>query len=121
MTIIDISEFYDTTVNVERPTADSRSPSGAPIKGTPAAVFASLPCTTQTDENKLIMPVAGQSVIDYRIMYCDLVDIRSKDIVTILTAPSGVNVGNKYLVGPINDYSTEGMDHLEVSLQGGVI
>ena len=119
--IIDISEFYDTTVKVERPTADGKSPTGAPIKGIPTIIFASLLCTTQTDENTLIMPVAGQTLIDYRIMYCDLVDIRAKDTVTILTTPAGVNVGTKYLVAPINDYSTEGMEHLEVKLQGGVV
>jgi hypothetical protein len=84
-------------------------------------MFDNLPCTTQTDENKLIMPIAGQTVIDYRIMYCDLVDIKSKDIVTILTCPGGANVDAKYLVTPINDYSTEGMEHLEVKLQGGVV
>jgi len=67
------------------------------------------------------MPIAGQTLIDYRIMYCDLIDIRAKDVITILTAPAGVNVGHKFLVGPINDYSVEDMDHLEVSLQGGVV
>lgn len=106
---------------MERPTADGKSPSGAPIKGVPALIFASLPCTTQSDDDKLIMPSSGQTVIDYRIMYCDLVDIRSKDIVTILTCPGGVNVGAKYLVAPPDDYSTEVMEHLEVSLQGGVL
>lgn len=77
-------------------------------------------CTTQPDKNKLIMPNAGQTVLDYRVMFCDLVDIRVKDIVTILSAPTSANVGNKYLVVQVNDYSVAGAEHLEVLLQGGV-
>jgi len=120
LTIIDISEFYDTTVKIERPISAGKSPSGVD-KGALTIVFETLLCTIQIDDNKLIMPLAGQTLIDYRILFCDLVDIRARDIITILTAPSGVNIGAKYLVGPVNDFSTADMDHLEISIQGGVL
>ncbi len=83
-------------------------------------VIPSLPCTTQTNENELIMPAAGQTAIDFRVMYSEMAYVRMKEMVTILTAPAGVNVGTKYLVTQVNDYSTPGLEHLEVKLQGGV-
>lgn len=67
------------------------------------------------------MPQAGQTVIDYRVMYCGLIDVKGKDVVEIVTAPSNANVGNKYLVVQVNDYSTDYMEHMEVSLEGGVV
>jgi hypothetical protein len=114
--ITDIFEFYDTTVKVSRYV---KVGTGTATKL--ESVIDSLPCMTQTDENKLIMPVAGQTAIDFRIMYSNLVDVRLKDIVEILTAPAGVNVGAKYLVVQVNDFSIPDMEHLETSLQGGVV
>ena len=114
-----ISESYDAHVQVQRRVSNGKDPAGQPIEDLPI-IFANLPCTTQSDQNNLIMPIAGQVTLDYRTMYCDLVDIRTKDIVTIIQSNSGLNVGNKYLVVQTTDYSEPEMEHLEVSLQGGV-
>lgn len=127
MTISGISEFYDTTVSVSRNVSGGQSPSGA-TKSVLTPIIPSLVCTTQSDEDRLVMPASGQTAIDFRMLYCDLYntdgtanDIRQKDVITIVSAPAGVNVGAKYLVVQVDDYSQFRVDHLEVTLQGGVL
>lgn len=126
MIITDISKRYDTTVKVERSVIVGKSATNTPQTKL-QSVIDLLPCMTQSEEDKLIMPVAGQTAIEYRVLFCDLFDangktndIRLKDVVTVLTAPADVNVGSKYLVIGVGGYSTPGLEHIEVNLQGGV-
>jgi hypothetical protein len=65
------------------------------------------------------MPGPGQTAIDYRILHCDMVDIREKDVVTILTSPDAAIVKKTYLVTKVYPYSA--IPHLEIEIEGGVL
>lgn len=94
------------------------SPTGAETTGL-SAVIDSLPCKTEVNDDKLVMPIAGQTAIDYRIMHCDLVDIRMKDVVTIVSSPIVAIVGAEYLVTKVAGYNA--IPHLEVEIEGGTL
>lgn len=114
----ELSSFYDSTVKVERYVTDGKTPTGQP-KTELKVIIQKLDCTTQSDSGKLFMASPGKTNQDLRIMYCDLVDIKSKDIITILTAPSNANVGNKYFVTQVNDFGDPDLGHLEINLESG--
>lgn len=115
-----LRHLYDTTVMVERETSGGKSPSGAPLKGKAVIVHQDIKCLMQPDKSKLQMLNAGQAAIDFKIMICDILDIRAKDVVTITAAPGGMNVGTRYLVTPDSVFSMPGVAHAEFSLQGGI-
>lgn len=114
--------IFPNSVKVERRETIGTSPTGTP-KQQLVTVMNPLKCDLQPDdniyENRVVMPESGQTVIFYKNMFCNVVDIRPNDIVTDLDTVTQTYAGDKYKVIYVNTFSM--LKHMEVRLQGGVV
>ena len=121
MTMTDfLKEFYDYVVDVKRETASGVSDSGETIKGEKKVVISGLKCTFQSNSDKIVIPEFGTVARDDITLISGLVDIRSGDVVTVISSPFGRDDGNDFLVTGADVFTIDGIAHTEATLEGGV-
>lgn len=116
-----LKEFYDYVVDVKRETASGVSDSGETIKGAKKVVISGLKCTFQSNSDKIVIPEFGTAARNDITLISSLVDIRSGDIVTVISSPFGRNDGNDFLVTGADVFTMNGITHTEATLEGGVM
>jgi uncharacterized protein YkvS len=103
--------IFPNKVQVQRYVAGTKTATGT-IPQILTLINPLVKCDLQPHEGIVITPIAGQTIIFYRTMFCNLSDIKENDIITDL------DTNEKYKVLNINPYTL--LKHMEIVIQGGV-
>ena len=102
--------IFPNKVKVERYVTGTKTATGT----TPTVLTVIIPllkCDLQPSNGIVIVPTAGQTIVFYKNMFCNVADVKVNDIVTDL------DTLEKFKVLNTNSYGL--LKHMEIRLQGG--
>ncbi|MBU2701177.1 hypothetical protein Ga0466249_002291 [Sporomusaceae bacterium BoRhaA] len=104
--------IMDDSVSITGTRVTGVKPDGSPVTQT-GITIASMPCTLVPDKGDVTVTTSGSTVLTTLEMYCNLSDIKEKDIITDLSTSS------KYKVLNVKNYNQ--IAYQKIKLQGGVL